>query len=88
MALVGAFGALLFSSARDAIWWFVALIAFTAVSGLAEPIVSGEPGADPGPVQNGVLVLNICGVALTAYLLLQSDVRARDARWRAPSGCS
>jgi class 3 adenylate cyclase len=78
-ALVGAFGALFFYSARDAIPWFVAFIALTAVSGLAEPIVSTNPAPIPVAVQTAFFVLNICGVALTAYLLLQYAVRARDA---------
>jgi len=78
-ALVGAFGALFFYSARDAIPWFVAFIVLTAVSGLAEPIVSRNAASIPVPVQTAFFVLNICGVALTAYLLLQYAVRARDA---------
>jgi guanylate cyclase len=77
-ALVGAFGALFFYSARDAIPWFVAFIALTAVSGLAEPIVAANPAPIPVAVQTAFFVLNICGVALTAYLLLQYAVRARD----------
>jgi adenylate cyclase len=77
-ALVGAFGALFFYSARDAIPWFVAFIVLTAVSGLAEPIVSRNPAPIPVAVQTAFFVLNICGVALTAYLLLQYAVRARD----------
>ncbi|HEY3164440.1 MAG TPA: adenylate/guanylate cyclase domain-containing protein [Candidatus Limnocylindrales bacterium] len=78
-ALVGALGALFFYSAREAIPWFVAFIALTAVSGLAEPIVSTNPASIPVAVQTAFFVLNICGVALTAYLLLQYAVRARDA---------
>jgi class 3 adenylate cyclase len=77
-ALVGVFGAMFFYSARDAIPWFVAFIALTAVSGLAEPVVSRNPAAIPVAVQTAFFVLNICGVALTAYLLLQYAVRARD----------
>ena len=78
-ALVGAFGALFFYSTRDAIPWFVAFLALTALSGLLEPIVAGGPAPIPLPVQTAFFVLNICGVALTAYLLLQYAVRARDA---------
>jgi adenylate cyclase len=59
-ALVGAFGALFFYSARDAIPWFVAFIVLTAVSGLAEPIVSRNPAPIPVAVQTAFFVLNIC----------------------------
>jgi class 3 adenylate cyclase len=78
-ALVGALGALFFYSARDAIPWFVAFLALTALSGLLEPIVSTNPPLIPIEVRTAFFVLNICGVALTAYLLLQYAVRARDA---------
>jgi class 3 adenylate cyclase len=78
-AMVGAFGALFFYSGRDAIPWFVAFIVLTALSGLAEPIVSANPAPIPPAVQTAFFVLNISGVALTAYLLLQYAVRARDA---------
>ena len=46
-ALVGAFGALFFYSARAAIPWFVAFLALTALSGLLEPIVSSNPASIP-----------------------------------------
>jgi class 3 adenylate cyclase len=78
-ALVGAFGALFFYSVRDAIPWFLAFLVLTAVAGVFEPIVSRNPAPIPGAVQTAFFVLNICGVALTAYLLLQYAVRARDA---------
>jgi class 3 adenylate cyclase len=78
-ALVGAFGALFFYSAREAIPWFVAVLALTAVSGLLEPIVSRNPAPIPVEVQTAFFVLNVSGVSLTAYLLLQYAVRERDA---------
>jgi class 3 adenylate cyclase len=85
-ALVGAFGALFFYSTRDAIPWFVAFLALTALSGLAEPIVSSNPAPIPVEVQTAFFVLNICGVALTAYVLLQYAVRARDAALASSEG--
>ena len=99
-ALVAALGALFFYSAREAIPWFVAYIALTFLAGFLEPIVSQHPAAIPVPVQTTFFVLNISGVAVTAYLLLQySDsgpgCRARElgtaapqraARGRSPSG--
>lgn len=78
-ALVAALGALFFFSAREAIPWFVAYIALTIVGGLLEPIVSAHPAAIPESVRTVFFVLNITGVAVTAYLLLQYSVRARDA---------
>jgi len=78
-ALVGGFGALFFYGARAAIPWFVAVLALTVLSGLLEPVVSRNPASIPVTVQTAFFVLNICGVALTAYLLLQFAVRARDA---------
>ena len=48
-------------------------------SGLLEPIVASSPASIPGAVQTAFFVLNVCGVAVTAYLLLQYAVRARDA---------
>jgi class 3 adenylate cyclase len=78
-ALVGVFGAMFFYSARQAIPWFLAFLVLTGLSGLLEPLVSRNPAAIPSTVQTTFFVLNICGVALTAYLLLQYAIRARDA---------
>ena len=52
----------------------MAFLALTVFSGLLEPIVSSHPAPIPSPVQTTFFVLNICGVALTAYLLLQYAV--------------
>ena len=78
-ALVGALGALFFYSVREAIPWFVAFIVLVIVAGFLEPIASEHPAPIPVAVQTAFFVLNILGVALTAYLLLQYSVRARDA---------
>jgi class 3 adenylate cyclase len=78
-ALVGGFGALFFYGARDSIPWFVAVLMLTAVSGLLDPVVAQNPAQIPLAVQRAFFVLNISGVAVTAYLLLQYAVRARDA---------
>ncbi len=77
--LVGAFGALFFYGARDAIPWFVAFTVLTVLSGLAEPFVAERAAAIPILVADAFFVLNVVGVSLTAYLLLQYAVRARDA---------
>jgi class 3 adenylate cyclase len=78
-ALVAAFGALFFYSARAAIPWFIVFLVLTGVSGLLEPSLSRTPALIPPAVQTAFFVLNISGVALTAYLLLQYALRARDA---------
>ena len=78
-ALVSALGALFFLGPREAVPWFVAFIALIVLAGVLEPIVSQQPADIPVPVQTTFFILNISGPALTAYLLLQYSVRARDA---------
>jgi class 3 adenylate cyclase len=78
-ALEGALGAMFFFTAVEAIPWFVLFVALTVLSGLAEPWLSQHAAAIPTPVVTAFFVLNIVGVSLTAYLLLQYAVRARDA---------
>ena len=85
-ALVPAFGALFFLSARDAIPWFGAFVVLTVASGLAEPMAAGHAAAIPTPIKDAFFVLNIGGVSLTAYLLLQYAVRARDAALASSEG--
>jgi class 3 adenylate cyclase len=77
--LVGALGALFFFSPRQAIPWFVAFIGLTVASGLAEPVVARHAASIPVPVATTFFVLNVTGVSVTSYLLLQYAVRARDA---------
>ena len=78
-ALIGALGALFFYPARDSIPWFVAFIVLTVLSGVAEPLVAQRAAAIPTLVADAFFVLNVAGVSITAYLLLQYAVRARDA---------
>jgi len=77
-ALVGVFGALFFYSARQAVPWFVAFVALTIASGLIDPRLAQSPAAIPMGIQVAFFVLNILGVSLTAYLLLQYSLRTRD----------
>lgn len=77
-ALVGVFGALFFYSARQALPWFAAFVGLTVLSGAADRFISTSPAAIPTVVVVLFFVLNIVGVSLTAYLLLQFFVRARD----------
>lgn len=78
-ALVGVFGALFFFSARQAVPWFGVFVALTVVSGLIDKSLAASAAAIPTGVQVPFFVLNILGVSVTAYLLLQYSVRARDA---------
>jgi adenylate cyclase len=78
-ALEGAFGALFFYNVREAIPWFITFVVLTVVSGLAEPFLAAHAATIPGPIRDAFFVLNIAGVSVTAYLLLQYAVRARDA---------
>jgi len=78
-ALVAALGALFFYSARQAVPWFVAFVGLTVVSGLADSRLAASPAAIPDGIQVAFFVLNILGVSLTAYLLLQYSLRTRDA---------
>jgi class 3 adenylate cyclase len=78
-ALVGAFGALFFFSAWQAVPWFVVFVVLTIFSGLIDPRLAASAPTIPMGVQVSFFVLNILGVSLTAYLLLQYSMRARDA---------
>jgi guanylate cyclase len=78
-ALVGVFGALFFYSTRGAVPWFVVFVALTVFSGLIDPRLAEHAAVIPTDVQVTFFVLNILGVSVTAYLLLQYSVRARDA---------
>jgi adenylate cyclase len=78
-ALVGVFGALFFYSARGAVPWFVLFVVLTGISGLIDPWLAASPAVIPMGVQVTFFVLNILGVALVAYLLVQYSLRARDA---------
>ena len=78
-ALVGVFGALFFYSARQAIPWFAVFVVLTVFSGVIDPRLAASAATIPMGVQVSFFVLNILGVSLTAYLLLQYSIRTRDA---------
>ena len=77
-ALVGVLGAMFFFTAAAAIPWFILFVVLTVVSGLAEPLLSQHAAVIPTPIVTAFFVLNIVGVSLTAHLLLQYAIRARD----------
>ena len=77
-ALVPVIGTLFFFSPSGSIPWFAAFVALSVASGIAEPHLSQQPVTIPDPVRAAFFILNIVGVSLTAYTLLQYAVRARD----------
>jgi class 3 adenylate cyclase len=85
-ALVAAIGTLFFFTADESIPWFVAFLALTLLSGLLDPTLSRDPAPIPDIVRVAFFVLNVTGVSLTAYLLLQYAVRARDEAFARSEG--
>ena len=75
-ALMCPLGALTFAGTRKAAPWFIAYLALIAVSLVLEPVLT--PAEIPETVQVAFLALNIAGVSLTSYLLLQYFVRERE----------
>jgi adenylate cyclase len=78
-ALVAAIGTLFFFTVAESIPWFAAFLGLTILSGLLDPALSQNPAPIPETIRLAFFVLNVSGVSLTAYLLLQYAVRARDA---------
>ena len=77
-ALVGVFGALFFFSARGAVPWFTLFVLLTVVSGAIDRTLAPHAAPIPSGVQVAFFVLNVLGVALTAFLLLQYSIQARE----------
>jgi class 3 adenylate cyclase len=71
-------GAVLFVGARQALPWFVAFVGLVAVSGAIDPALATGAPHIPSGVVVAFFVLNVLGVATTAYVLLQYFVRARE----------
>jgi adenylate cyclase len=85
-ALVAAIGTLFFFTAAESIPWFGAFLGLTLVSGLLDPSLSRSPAPIPDGIRVAFFVLNVTGVSLTAYVLLQYAVRARDAAFARSEG--
>jgi adenylate cyclase len=85
-ALVAAIGTLFFFTADESIPWFVAFLGLTLLSGLLEPTLAQRAAPIPEPVRVAFFVLNVTGVSMTAYLLLQYAVRARDRAFERSEG--
>ena len=80
-AFVAAIGTLFFFSVTGSIPWFTAFVVLTLVSGLLEPSLAQNAAPIPDYLQTAFFVLNIAGVSMTAYVLLQYAVRARDTAY-------
>jgi len=85
-AIIAAFGTLFFFSADASIPWFVAFGVLTLISGVIDPVLARNAAQIPDPIRVAFFVLNVMGVALTAYLLLQYAVRARDQAFARSEG--
>jgi adenylate cyclase len=85
-ALVAAIGTLFFFTGNESIPWFLGFLGLTLLSGLLDPSVSRSPAAIPELVRVAFFVLNVAGVSLTAYVLLQYAVRARDEAFSRSEG--
>jgi class 3 adenylate cyclase len=78
-ALVAALGALFVYGPDAAIPWFALFVGLSVVSGLVDPLIAPDAAPIPEDLRTAFFVLTILGVSLTAYLMLQYAVRARDA---------
>jgi class 3 adenylate cyclase len=77
-ALVAAIGTLFFYSASASIPWFLAFLGLSIASGVLDPVLAEQAAPIPDLVRTVFFVLNVGGVSVTAYALLQYAVRARD----------
>ena len=77
-ALVAAVGTMFFFTAAESVPWFGLFVGLTVASGLLDPALSTTPAPIPVPIRTAFFVLNVTGVSLTVYALLQYAVRARD----------
>ena len=84
--LVAGIGTLFFFTATGSIPWFAAFLGLTLLSGVIDPVLSRSPAPIPDGLRSAFFVLNVGGVAVTAYLLLQYAVRARDEAFTRSEG--
>jgi class 3 adenylate cyclase len=85
-ALCAAVGTLFFFTASESIPWFAAFLGLVVVSGIIDPLLAQHPAPIPDPVRTAFFVLNIAGVSLVVYAMLQYAVRARDAAFARSEG--
>ena len=78
-ALVAALGAVFFLGAHGAVKWFVAFCGLTLISAAIDPYVASIAQPPPVAVRTAFFSLNVLGVAISAYLVVQYFVRQREA---------
>jgi adenylate cyclase len=77
-ALIAPLGATFFSGPRYAIRWFAAFAVLVLISALLDPTLSDTPPEIPEGVRVAFFGLNFIAVSVTAFVLLQYFVRARE----------
>ena len=77
-AFTAPLGALSFVGTRQAVPWFVTFAGLVLVSAGVDPALATGAPRIPSAVVVTAFVLNVLGVATTAYVLLQYFVRARE----------
>lgn len=85
-ALCAAVGTLFFFTAGESIPWFLAFLALVGVSGLLDPTLAQHPAPIPDAIRTAFFVLNVAGVSLVVYAMVQYAVRARDAAFARSEG--
>ena len=78
-ALVAALGAVFFLGASAAAPWFMAFVGLTIASAVLDPVVRAGSQALPDAVRTAFFALNVLGVAVTSFVMLQAFVRQREA---------
>ena len=78
-ALVSALGAVFFLGARGALPWFIAFCGLTIVSTVIDPSLAAGALPPPGLVRSAFFGLNVLGVAVTSFVMVQAFVRQREA---------
>jgi class 3 adenylate cyclase len=76
---VAALGAIFVYGARGGIPWFAAFIVLTAVSAVIDPLVARDALSIPIELQTAFFGLNVGGVAVTTFAIVQYSVRQREA---------
>lgn len=85
-ALVPAIGTLFFYTPSASIPWFMAFLGLSVVSGVIDPLLAERAASVPEGVRVAFFVLNVGGVSVTAYVLLQYAVRTRDIAFERSEG--
>jgi adenylate cyclase len=77
-ALVAPLGALILVGHRGALGWFAAYSVLLVAAWAIDPALAREPAQLPEAVRRAFFVLNVAGVSVTSYFLLQYFVRQRN----------